>query len=148
MATHSSILAWRIHGQRSLQGYSPWDCTELNTTEATQYAQHANCLSFLLVPKVKPPQEQNYLPVSSLLAPGGLVLPLETFPAFKTKSFKYSIPRPHSKPPRPPCFTKPTLSYREQRIVIDAPTPTTPNTGLCKRAHFLPSFPIISSVNL
>ena len=24
MATHSSILAWRIHGQRSLMGYSPW----------------------------------------------------------------------------------------------------------------------------
>ena len=23
MATHSSILAWRIHGQRSLKGYSP-----------------------------------------------------------------------------------------------------------------------------
>ena len=25
MATHSSILAWTIHGQRSLAGYSPWD---------------------------------------------------------------------------------------------------------------------------
>ena len=25
MATHSSILAWRIHGQRSLAGHSPWD---------------------------------------------------------------------------------------------------------------------------
>ena len=24
MAAHSSILAWRIHGQRSLAGYSPW----------------------------------------------------------------------------------------------------------------------------
>ena len=23
-ATHFSILAWRIHGQRSLVGYSPW----------------------------------------------------------------------------------------------------------------------------
>ena len=23
MATHSSILAWRIHGQRRLEGYSP-----------------------------------------------------------------------------------------------------------------------------
>ena len=35
MATHSSILAWRIHGQRSLVGYSPWDHKELDTTEAT-----------------------------------------------------------------------------------------------------------------
>ena len=24
MATHSSVLAWEIHGQRSLVGYSPW----------------------------------------------------------------------------------------------------------------------------
>ena len=24
MASHSSILAWEIHGQRSLAGYSPW----------------------------------------------------------------------------------------------------------------------------
>ena len=24
MATHSSILAWKIHGWRSVVGYSPW----------------------------------------------------------------------------------------------------------------------------
>ena len=24
MATHSNILAWKISGQRSLEGYSPW----------------------------------------------------------------------------------------------------------------------------
>ena len=24
MAPHSSTLAWKIHGQRSLVGYSPW----------------------------------------------------------------------------------------------------------------------------
>ena len=28
MATYSSILAWRIHGQSSLVGYSPWSCKE------------------------------------------------------------------------------------------------------------------------
>ena len=33
MATHSSILAWRIHGQRNLVGYSPWNKQELDTTE-------------------------------------------------------------------------------------------------------------------
>ena len=32
-ATQSSILAWRIHGQRSLVSYSPWGCKELNVTE-------------------------------------------------------------------------------------------------------------------
>ena len=34
-ATHSSTLAWKTHGQRSLVGYSPWGCTELDTTEVT-----------------------------------------------------------------------------------------------------------------
>ena len=33
MATHSSILAWKIHGQRSLVNYSPWGPEELATTE-------------------------------------------------------------------------------------------------------------------
>ena len=33
MATHSSILAWRIHGQRSLVGYSPWGHKESDMTE-------------------------------------------------------------------------------------------------------------------
>ena len=35
MATYSSILAWRFHGQRSLVGYSPWDCKESDMTEVT-----------------------------------------------------------------------------------------------------------------
>ena len=33
MATRSSILAWRIHGQRSLAGYSPWSCQEWDMTK-------------------------------------------------------------------------------------------------------------------
>ena len=33
MATHFSILAWRIHGQRSLLGYSPWGHKGSDTTE-------------------------------------------------------------------------------------------------------------------
>ena len=32
-ATHSSILAWKIHGQRSLVNYSPWGPEESATTE-------------------------------------------------------------------------------------------------------------------
>ena len=35
MATHSSVLAWRIHGQRSLASYGPWSLKESDTTEAT-----------------------------------------------------------------------------------------------------------------
>ena len=40
MATHSSILAWESHGQRSLVGYSIQGGKELDTTEATE---HASC---------------------------------------------------------------------------------------------------------
>jgi len=35
MATHSSILAWRIPGMGSLVGCSLWGCTESDTTEVT-----------------------------------------------------------------------------------------------------------------
>ena len=35
MATHSSVLAWRIPGMGSLVGCRLWDCTESDTTEAT-----------------------------------------------------------------------------------------------------------------
>ena len=35
MTTHSSILAWESHRQRSLVGYSPWDFKKLDTTEHT-----------------------------------------------------------------------------------------------------------------
>ena len=38
MATHSSVLAWRILGQRSLLGYRPWDRKELDTTEVTEHS--------------------------------------------------------------------------------------------------------------
>ena len=37
MATHSSILAWEIHGWRSLVAYSPWGRKELDTTEQLHY---------------------------------------------------------------------------------------------------------------
>ena len=34
MATHSSILAWKSHGQRSLVGYSPWGRQESDKLES------------------------------------------------------------------------------------------------------------------
>ena len=33
MASHSSILAGKLHGQRILAGYSPWGHKESDTTE-------------------------------------------------------------------------------------------------------------------
>ena len=37
MATHSSILAWRIYGVRSLLGYSPRGRKESDTTELPHF---------------------------------------------------------------------------------------------------------------
>ena len=38
MATSSSVLAWRIPGQRSVAGYSPQDCKELDMPEVIWHA--------------------------------------------------------------------------------------------------------------
>ena len=38
MAPHSSTIAWKIsHKWRSLVGYSPWGCKELDTTERLHF---------------------------------------------------------------------------------------------------------------
>ena len=50
MTTHSSILAWRICGQRSLVGYSPSGHKESDMTEATQHAHmHVLILHHFLI---------------------------------------------------------------------------------------------------
>ena len=41
MATHPSILAWKIHGQRSLAGYSPRGRKESDTTAQHSTAAHS-----------------------------------------------------------------------------------------------------------
>ena len=41
MATHSSILAWRIPWTEEPAGYSPWDCKEVDMTEAAEHAHKA-----------------------------------------------------------------------------------------------------------
>ena len=45
MAVHSSTLAWKIHGQRSLIGYSPWGRKESDTTERIT---HTIVMTFVL----------------------------------------------------------------------------------------------------
>ena len=49
MATHSSILAKKFHGQRSLVGYSPWGHKELNTTEQITYFNLSSQLSLYYI---------------------------------------------------------------------------------------------------
>ena len=44
MGTHSSILAWKIHGERSLAGYSPWGRKESGATEQLSTRAHTCAL--------------------------------------------------------------------------------------------------------
>ena len=44
MAIPPVFLPGEYHGQRSLVGYSPWGCTELDTTDAAQHVhKHIEC---------------------------------------------------------------------------------------------------------
>ena len=42
VATHSSVLAWTIHGQRSLVGYLPWGHKESDMTEQLTFSHFTN----------------------------------------------------------------------------------------------------------
>ena len=43
------FLPGESHGQRSLAGYSPWSCKELNTMEQLGTAQHSCCIALQYV---------------------------------------------------------------------------------------------------
>ena len=40
VATHSSILAWESHRERSLEGYSPWGCSDHLSNLGTLFVYH------------------------------------------------------------------------------------------------------------
>ena len=44
MATHSSTLAWKIRGQRSLVGCGPWGRKESGTTERLHFHFSLSCI--------------------------------------------------------------------------------------------------------
>ena len=44
MAPHSSTLAWKVHGWRSLVGCSPWGRKELDTTERLHFHFSLSCI--------------------------------------------------------------------------------------------------------
>ena len=52
LAPHSSTLAEKSHGQRSLVGYSPWGCKESDTTEQLHFTFKFH-LGFLVAQMVK-----------------------------------------------------------------------------------------------
>jgi len=93
MATHSSILAWKCYGHRSLGGYRPWGRKESSTTEHTHrktgrnththtYIQlsswgNLGCCSKTSIPCLPPPR-QEYTSVSLLgLQSHDLIYPMK-----------------------------------------------------------------------
>ena len=48
MATHSSILAWKIPWTEEPGGYSPWGCKELDSTEQLYPQVEKPCLAAAL----------------------------------------------------------------------------------------------------
>ena len=40
MAAHFSIIAWGVHGQRTLAGYSPWGCNRVEQNLSTKQQQY------------------------------------------------------------------------------------------------------------
>ena len=79
MATHSSILAWKIHEQRSLAGYSLWSCKGSDMTEQRIEQPNEKCVPYL-VPNLRksaitpPPTKNIYGTIGEILIfPGYLI---------------------------------------------------------------------------
>ena len=53
MATHSSILAWEVHGQRSLVGCNPRSHKELDKTEHTHLLYYFKCIVTYVMKKTQ-----------------------------------------------------------------------------------------------
>ena len=47
MATHSIFLLGKFHGQRSLEGYSPWGCKESDITKHVCTYTRTGTLSYI-----------------------------------------------------------------------------------------------------
>ena len=85
MATHSNILAWRIPGQRSLVGHSPWGHKESDTTERLILCLftllHSGCLTYEESEHLIPQKREGFsTPTSNALTSAGC-------PAIHLKSY-------------------------------------------------------------
>ena len=93
MSSHSSILAWRIHGQRSLVGYSPWGRYESDVTEQLHFhalekemATHSSVLAWRIPGMGEPgglPSMESHsrTRLKRLSCSSRAITALETFPA-------------------------------------------------------------------
>ena len=59
MATHSSTLAWRIHGQRSGTGCSPWNCRVRHNKKETKLVFLHEALTLVIDSGILEPQSNH-----------------------------------------------------------------------------------------
>ena len=78
MATIPVFLPGEFHGQRSLVGYSPWGCKELDMTEQlthrepeAQALSQASGSAFLYQGVLGPPHERRLCPTQAVLVQSG-----------------------------------------------------------------------------
>ena len=79
MATHSSVLAWRIPGTGSLVGCRLWGRTELDTTKATQQKQQFLIWTSLVAQMVRNLPAMQEIQVQSLVWEGLLEKGVATY---------------------------------------------------------------------
>ena len=79
MATHSSVLAWRIPGTGSLVGCRLWGRTELDTTKATQQKQQFLIRTSLVAQMVRNLPAMQEIQVQSLVWEGLLEKGVATY---------------------------------------------------------------------
>ena len=72
MITHSSILTWRIHGQRNLVDCSPQGCKESDMTEVTEHTHLA-----LNTEEVSINEGTQLVPKKSWKSSGNWIIPLK-----------------------------------------------------------------------
>ena len=65
MVTHSSILAWKSHGQRSPAGYSLWGRKESDTTTTEHAHTHTHTLRWKTIKSLEEVQSNRHLLATS-----------------------------------------------------------------------------------
>ena len=103
MATHFSILAGKSHGQRSLVGYNPWGCKELDMTQRLNNNSNCDFYSYLF----NYPLCKGAKLLQSLMSPalaGWYLITIATFlslsqgsPTSNSKTKQNKKPRKHQK---------------------------------------------------
>ena len=68
MAAHSSTIAYKSHGWRSLVGYSPWGCKESDMTERLHFTPWMD-LETITLSEINQTQKYKYCMIPFMCSP-------------------------------------------------------------------------------